>query len=67
MKARKKAAKAIYKRIAAVAPTADAEQLAKLAEAHAKVKYGTQGRTDYNYNQRVYREKPLEKGTGFGN
>lgn len=63
MKARKKASKAIYKRIAAVAPSADAEELVKLAEAHSKLKFGAQGRT--NYNNRVFREKPLEKGTGF--
>lgn len=62
---RRKAARAIYKRIKEVAPAASAEDLVKLAEAHSKVKFGAQGRTDYNYNQRIYREKPLEKGTGF--
>ena len=63
---RRKAKRAIHKRIKELAPAASAEDLVKLAEAHSKLKYGAQGRTDYNYTQRIFREKPLEKGTGFG-
>lgn len=64
MKPGAKARKAIRKRIAALAPAADAADLVKLAEAESKLRFGTQGRTIYD--QRVRREEPLEEKMGFG-
>jgi hypothetical protein len=62
---RKKAKRALHKRIKNLAPGADVDGIVKLADAYAKVNYGAQGNTTYDYNQRVYREKALEKDTGF--
>jgi hypothetical protein len=59
------AKKALKKRIKKLAANADIEGVGKLAEAFAKVEYGAQGNTTYDYNQRIFREKSLEKGTGF--
>lgn len=64
MKADRKARRAIRKRITALAPSASAEDLVKLAEAESKLRFGAQGRTIYDH--RVRREQPLEGKMGFG-
>lgn len=65
MKAEKKAERALFERIAQRAKLAEVDDLVKLAEAFKHIKWGAQGRTDQIYDQRVRRETPLEKGTGF--
>lgn len=49
MKSEQRARKAIFRRIEALAPEANAEDLQKLAEAHAKTRFGAQGHTVYDY------------------
>lgn len=49
MTAEEKAAEAMYERIAELSAKATTERLGKLADAYAKVKYGAQGRTVYDY------------------
>lgn len=63
MKAQKEARKAIHRRIKRLSKDADAETLQKLAESYAKVEYGAQGHTIYD--ERIHREAPLERDTGF--
>jgi len=63
VKAERRAAKKLYGRIADLSPGSTVEEIGKLAEAYAKVRWGAQGKTIYD--QRIRREEPLEKGTGF--
>ena len=62
-KARKKAEAAIYKEIADASARANPEQLKDLAEAAAKLKWGAQGRTIYDYHSTNH--PPERKPVGF--
>lgn len=63
MKAERRAAKNVYERIADLAPCAGVEELGKLAEAYAKVRWGAQGHTIYD--QKIRREEQLGRKAGF--
>ncbi len=63
--ARKKAERRLYRAIARQAATASPSELKDLAEAQAKLKWGSQGRTDYDYHKTDHQGEERSRPIGF--